>query len=107
MSIDYTIIGDRLKKARLSKGITQEVLAEKLNLSVAFLSRVERGRSQVNLKRLNELCSILGVSEGYVLNGASNKSSSYLNSEFNTLLKSCPPEKVKMIYEVAKTIIEN
>ncbi len=42
MSVDYSIIGARLKKARLSKNLTQEELAEKLDLSVAFLSRIER-----------------------------------------------------------------
>ena len=53
MALDYTIIGERLKKARLAKKMTQEDLAEKLDVSVAFLSRVERGNSHINLKRLN------------------------------------------------------
>ena len=46
MAIDYYLMGERLKKARVSKNITQEELAEKLNVSVAFLSRVERGRDR-------------------------------------------------------------
>lgn len=32
MALDYIIIGERLKKARLSKGLTQEDLAEQLDL---------------------------------------------------------------------------
>lgn len=52
MALDYSIIGERLKKARLAKNMTQENLAEQLDVSVAFLSRVERGHSHLNLNRL-------------------------------------------------------
>lgn len=53
MALDYTIIGERLKKARTDKKMTQENLAEQLDVSIAFLSRVERGNSHINLKRLS------------------------------------------------------
>ncbi len=107
MALDYTIIGERLKKTRLEKQMTQENLAEKIDVSVAFLSRIERGLSHINLKRLNQICEILGVSEGYILNGAANTSKQYLISEFNDIFIQCSPEKQKLIYEIAKTIIEN
>ena len=107
MALDYTIIGERLKKTRLEKNMTQENLAEKIDVSVAFLSRIERGLSHINLKRLNQICEILGVSEGYILNGAANTSNQYLISEFNDIFIKCSPEKQKLIYKIAKTIIEN
>lgn len=106
MALDYTIIGQRIKQARLAKNLTQEDLAEKIDISVAFLSRVERGNSHINLKRLNQLCRLLDVSEGYILNGASSNSTNYLEQEFAQLLKSCSPEKQKLIYNVAKTIAD-
>lgn len=106
MSIDYSIVGERLKKARLSKHLTQEKIAEQLDVSVAFLSRIERGSSQINLKRLNQLCAILDVSEGYILSGSSANSKSYLEEDFKELLDKCSPEKQKLIYNIAKTIAE-
>ena len=54
MAIDYNIMGERIKKARLEKQLTQENIAEKLDVSVAFLSRIERGSSHINLKRLQQ-----------------------------------------------------
>lgn len=107
MALDFTIIGQRLKKARIDKNMTQENLAEQLDISVAFLSRVERGLSHVNLKRLSQICAILDISEGYILNGAASTSEQYLISEFNELLSNCSPEKQKLIYKIAKTIIED
>lgn len=106
MALDYSIIGSRIKQARLAKNMTQEHLADQIDISVAFLSRVERGSSQINLKRLNQLCGLLDVSEGYLLNGASSSSENYLDKEFTDLIKSISPEKQKLIYNVAKAIAE-
>ena len=106
MAIDYSVIGSRIKQARLAKNMTQEDLADKIDISVAFLSRVERGNSHINLKRLNQLCGLLDVSEGYLINGASSSSENYLDKEFTDLIKSVSPEKQKLIYNVAKTIAE-
>ena len=106
MALDYNIIGERLRKARTDRKITQEKLAEQLDVSIAFLSRIERGSSHINLKRLTEVCDILGVTEGYILNGASSDSQNYLTSEFNHVLSNISPEKQKLIYKIAKVISE-
>ena len=107
MAVDYSIIGWRLKQARLKAELTQQQLAEKTNLSVAFRSRIERGRSHINLKRLSEFCNILGVSEGYVLSGASDSDGKYLYNEFTEILKKCSPEKQKLIYKISRMIAED
>ena len=106
MAVDYCIIGSRLKQARLKSGLTQQEMAEKTNLSVAFISRIERGTSHINLKRLSEFCSILNISEGYILNGVSDEDDKYLYNEFNDILKKCSPEKQKLIYKLSKVIAE-
>lgn len=107
MALNYSIIGIRLKQARINKGITQEVLAEKMNLSVPYISRVERGTTNINLKRLSEICALLDVSEGEILSGSASESSSYLNSAFSDLLKNCPTEKIDLIYKIAQVIAKN
>ena len=38
MSLDYSIIGERLKKARIERGYTQEQLAEKIDISQPIIS---------------------------------------------------------------------
>lgn len=106
MALDYKIIGERLQKARNETGLTQEKLAEKLDVSIAFLSRVERGSIKISLKRLSQICAILGIDEGYILNGTSQDSENYLTEEFNTLLKDCPSNKAKLIYDIAQVIIK-
>lgn len=106
MALDAIVIGDRLRDARVAKKLTQEKLAEKLDISIAFLSRLERGSTLISLKRLNQICEILEVTEGDILNGVSSKSVNYLNKEFSELLENCPPEKMRLIYDLAKVVIE-
>lgn len=107
MALDYNIIGERLKKARQAKHMTQEALSEKLDMSVAFLSRIECGSSFISLKRLDQICEILDVNKGYILEGTSINSKNYLNKEFADLLANCPQDKYKLIYNIAKVIVSN
>lgn len=107
MAIDYNIIGERLKKARLAKGLTQENLAEDLNISIAYLSRIETGTTKINLKRLSEICKLLDISEAKILSGVSDDSQNYLNDDLNNLLKNCSPEKQRLIYKIANIISES
>ena len=74
MALDYSIIGERLKTARLAKNLTQEQLAEKLDVSVAFLSRAERGNVKINLSRITQICDILDVSISNILTGTGSNS---------------------------------
>lgn len=106
MALDYSIIGERIRKSRLNKKITQEKLAEKLNVSVAFVSRIERGSAHVNLKRLSQICAILEIDEGTILNGTSVESKNYLSEEFGKLLKDAPTDTQKLIYDIARLIVK-
>lgn len=106
MAVDFNIIGKRLKEARKKKGLTQEQLVEKMGVSIAYLSKVETGKIHINLERLSEICGILGVTEGEILNGVSNHSEKYLHSEFYDLLKSSSPKKQKLAYKILQAILE-
>lgn len=104
MALDYKLMGERLRKARVKKGYTQEHLAEIMKVSVAYVSRIETGKTHVNLTRLNELCTILDTTESYILNGASDNSSSYLNTELSNILEDCSSKNKELIYQIATII---
>ncbi len=106
LSFDYGIIGNRIKKAREKKGLTQERLAEELDVSNAYISKIERGKTPISLDRLSELCHVLEESTEYILNGSDNASEDYLRNEIMAMLEGCSAEKVKLISQVIKPIIE-
>ena len=55
------IIGNNIKTLRLSKGMTQEQMAEKLDHSVNFVSLIELGKSGMSVTTMLDICNILNV----------------------------------------------
>ena len=55
------IIGNNIKTLRLSKGMTQEQMAEKLDHSVNFVSLIELGKSGMSVTTMLDICNILDV----------------------------------------------
>ncbi|BBI31334.1 helix-turn-helix domain-containing protein [Cohnella abietis] len=106
MSFDYSIIGYRIKKAREDKGITQETLAESMDVSNAYISKIERGRTPVNLDNLDKICTVLETTTDYILRGTSTTNDEYMRNEIIDMLEGCSPEKIKLIANVIKPIID-
>ena len=52
MECNAFIIGEQLKDERLKAGLTQEELAEKIGTKKSFISRVEKGRADIQLSTL-------------------------------------------------------
>ena len=69
MYFDQAAFGKRLKDLRNIKGMTQEELAEKLNISREHLGRLERGKYGCSIDLLIELSCTLNASTDYLLMG--------------------------------------
>ena len=104
MAPDYTVIGRRIREARREQNLRQEELADRMNISVAYMSRVETGKGHLNLNRLTQIAEILKVSPGYLLTGSNVRSKNYLKKDFNSVLEKCSPEQQKLIYEIAELV---
>ncbi|MBO5413362.1 MAG: hypothetical protein J6A29_03560 [Clostridia bacterium] len=50
--------------------------------------------------------NFFGVTEGEILNGVSTTSPNYLSDNFASLLSNCSPKQAKLIYNIAKMIVE-
>ena len=102
-NIDYKLIGERIKEARKNAGLSQEKLAEMIDVTTVYISRVERG-GQINLKRLSQISIALSVPIERLLNGTTMESKNYLNKEFQELLSQCTKDKQRLIYNIAKIV---
>ena len=69
MYFDQKEFGKRLKETRLIRGMTQEELAEMLNINKQHVSRMERGVTACSIDLLIELSCHLQVSTDYLLMG--------------------------------------
>lgn len=60
----YKKLGDKIQRLRKNIGLTQEELAEKLNISRTHVGHIEQGRKTPSLKLLNKLAKVLKVKVG-------------------------------------------
>ncbi len=102
--IDYKIIGQRIRDERKAKNWSQAKLSEILDVSIEYISRVERGASKINLKRLADVSLALNVPIEKLITGTSTESKIYLNKEFEEILSDCTPDKQQLIYNIAKIV---
>ena len=58
---------ENFRKARLAAGLTQQQIAEKLNLDRSSIAKYEKGESAPNLKNLPEICKALDISTDKLL----------------------------------------
>lgn len=54
-------LGQNIRKYREAKKYSQELLAEKADLSREYITRIENGQKFVSLKKLFLLADILGI----------------------------------------------
>ena len=106
MIIDYKIIGARIKDTRKMKKITQEKIAEYLDISVSYTSRLERGAEKINLETLVKISALLEVSPSFLLDGTGTIEKDYLHNDLRETIKNYTPNKMKLLLKLANDIAE-
>lgn len=106
MNIDYKLIGEKIKSERKRAGLTQEQLSEKLDVTVGYISQLERGITRISLDTLAKIATILECDvSSFLVNTAINHSN-YLSDEINERIKSLTPRQKKLLINVLDSIIE-
>ena len=101
------IIGSKIQEIRKQKGLTQEQLAERVNISPHYLSALERGVYNIKLDLLVEILNILNCSADEVFQDVVNLSSKVKASQLSEKLKTLPLTEQRKILEVVDTMISN
>ena len=60
--MDYYEIGQRIRRIRKAKGISQEVLAEKVGISTTHMSHIETANTKLSLQVFISIAETLEVS---------------------------------------------
>lgn len=59
MSLNYKMIGKRIRRQRKKCKLTQEQLAERANISTSFMGHIERGTRKMSVDTLCEISLVL------------------------------------------------
>jgi len=102
MVINYKKVGLKIKEVRLKKRLSQESLAEKCNLSTAYISYIEQGKKSLSLKSIVLIANNLGVTVDLLL-GDEMKNNSYMDLTINNIIKDCNIQEKQIIYDIANS----
>ena len=105
MEIDYKAIGQRIKIARIKKGITQESVA---NITPSHMSNVETGKTKVSLPTLIAIANALSVSVDTLLCDNVLSSKVIFEKEAKDIFSDCDEYEIRSLVELlksAKTVI--
>ena len=86
-------IGERVRKARLAKGMSQAQLAEALNISPPYVSNIETGKHIMKITLLIKLTEALDISNDWLLRNATRESDEYTSEEFDQIMGDCSPSE--------------
>lgn len=85
-------VGDRLREARLARGLTQEQLAKGL-ATKGFISQIERNRTTPSLPKLRMMAERLGLPLGHFTDDKSPHELTYLRKSAELAVKAQEPER--------------
>jgi len=100
--IDFKAIGQRIRQHRKFLGYTQEALAEKLDVSVEHLSRIETGAQRPSLLLLEHVCDLFQLQEVTLLFGIIPDSD--LDIGLLRKIEALSDEKKKVIMDLVEII---
>lgn len=96
--MDYDKIGQRIRKLRKECGLSQEALAEKVNISTTHMSHIETGNTKLSLPVLVDIANALQVRTDDLL----KDSSGTISEDIAAVLARCDHRQAKVIADVVK-----
>ena len=107
MEVDYEKIGQRVRKLRLEKGLTQAQLAEAVGCSNNYLSHIETAQCKLSLAMLLRLSLALGEStDFFLLDTPYAPKEAIINRDIAAKLSKCSPTTLNAVSRMIDTLLE-
>lgn len=105
--MNWKDIGKRIRRKRLERSWRQEDLAEKAELSIAYIGMIERGEKIPRLKTFVQIANVLEVSADELLSGVILTGYQIRMSEYINRLGHMNREKQNLIYHTLDALLES
>ena len=100
MELDYKAIGKRIKIARIKADLTQERLAELIDISPTHLSNIETGTTRVSLNTIISIANALSVTSDDLLCDNIVMSKVQFEKDIALLLEDCDEYEIRIIKDM-------
>ncbi len=101
-------LGEKIKRFRKIRGLTQEQLAEMIDISARNLSNIEQGISFAKAETLENILKSLNISTQDLFSNNHIKSNEELLNEINKYVELAKNDnkKLELIYKILKSVME-
>lgn len=106
MELDYKAIGKRIKIARIKADLTQERLAEAVEISPTHMSNIETGTTRVSLSAIVSLANALSVTVDDLLCDSVVKAKVQFEKDIAAVLDDCDEHEIRIIKDMAQALKE-
>ncbi|MBQ9120501.1 MAG: helix-turn-helix transcriptional regulator [Lachnospiraceae bacterium] len=106
MEIDYVLLGERIRKRRKELKLSQEKLAERIDVSSPHMCNIENGKTKFSLQVLVDLANALETTPNALLaDHIDNKDGvqELVLEEIGQVLKSCTPLQMTTLENALRT----
>lgn len=107
MELDYKSIGKRIRIARVRAELTQEKLAELVDISPTHLSNIETGTTRVSITALVAIANALSVTLDDLLCDSLPHARAQIEGDIARLLADCDEYEIRIICDMAAALKES
>lgn len=100
--MDYYAIGQRIRKYRKARGLSQEELAERTEISTTHMSHIETGNTKLSLPVFVDLASALEVRTDELLYDESPAERGAALESIIHILDDCTTQQIHIIEDIIK-----
>ena len=102
---NLNLIGQKIKEIRKKKKISQESLAEMVEMNTRSILRIENAKTLPTLESLNRIASALDVDISDFFNTKCLKTKKEIITDINNCLEAMTNEELNMFYKSVYNII--
>ncbi len=102
-NLDFASIGKKIKEIRISKNLTQEYVANIVDVNVSHISNIENNRVKVSLSTLVKICNALDTTVDFILADEYNTPVSSIEQEIIHELSFCSLDSKLQILKIIQT----
>lgn len=102
--MNYYEIGQRIRKYRKAYNLSQEQLADKVQISTTHMSHIETGNTKLSLAVLVKISEVLAIQTDALLFDAPQVNRTAITDEIIDVLNSCDAQELMVITDVIKSL---
>lgn len=110
MSIFLKSVGNKIRSIRIEQGLTLEEFADKTDLNLSYLGKIERGEKNVTLLTLEKIINTLNIAPTslFDFSDLDNNDNHHLNQllqKHEQLLQTRKSEEIETIHKITLDIL--